>query len=112
MKNFVILFMLSLFFRMALASNTCIAPANTTAIYFANGINTTNASAQASLNRLMEELGEDYNSQKLEYALAYNQTGGIAIDLIHSRIQLGAQFNSQIMLWLKGIEVVLEKFLT
>lgn len=93
MKNLFLCLLLTICVQISFADGTCKSPIDSAVIYFGNGINTTNASAQASLNRLMQEMGGEYNGQKLEYAVAYNQTGGIGVDLLQSEIQLGAQFN-------------------
>jgi hypothetical protein len=110
MKNIILALLLSTSMQLLLAANVCVIPKDSTVIYFGNGINTTRESAKTSLLALVDGLGSEYNGQNLEYAIAYNQTGGIAINLLQSEIQLGAQFDSRFMLWLNGIGLIPDKF--
>ena len=97
---FVIFFLLAA--PVAFGNTQCIAPTAKTNIYFGNGINTTIISARSSLSRLRKELGEDMNGEQLEYALAYNETNGMVLDLIQASEQQAIQINSQLMLWLNA----------
>jgi len=92
------------------AQQTCPVPDKTVVIFFGNGINTTNRSAQESLKTLQDELGDTYNGQTLRYDLAYNRTTNIGVDLAQSVAQAGAQFSSQIMGWFNNIGVAPNRF--
>jgi hypothetical protein len=67
-----------------------------------NGVASSRQAVESSLKYLKLEFGDQYNRQKIEYALAYNETNGIALDVIQTVTQAGAQFDSNIMRWLNG----------
>jgi hypothetical protein len=112
MKNFILALFLLILTESSLAGSICTTPELSAVIYFGNGINTTRNSATSSLDRLSKELGDDYNGHKLEYALAYNQTGGMALDLVQATIQSGIQFTSRFTLWLNGVGLASDWFTT
>jgi hypothetical protein len=102
MKNIILLLTLLLSTHLASANGQCVQPTAGTAIYFGNGINTSKNSATASLQNLRKELGTNHNGDELVYALAYNQTDGMALDLLQAAEQQAVQINSRLMLWLNG----------
>jgi hypothetical protein len=51
---------------------------------------------------LAKELTNEYNGQKLQYALAYNRTAGMATDLGQASAESGVQNNKNILRWLYG----------
>ncbi len=102
MKKLLSILLLLWFATTAFAQSTCPAPEQSIAIFFGNGITTTPDSAELSLERLEEEIGDSYKGQKVRYDLAYNKTTNIYVDLGQSAVQAGIQFDSQIMLWLNG----------
>jgi hypothetical protein len=81
-------------------------------IFYGNGIDTTRESAQQSLDELKKSLGNTYNSQPLQYDLAYNQTGGMAVDLLQSMVQVGEQESGNLMAWLNNLGVMPDWFKT
>jgi hypothetical protein len=80
-KNIILAWSLSLLTNIVSAVPTCTTPEPSAVIYFGNGINTDRSSARSSLSRMAKELTNEYNGQKLQYALAYNRTTGMATDL-------------------------------
>lgn len=102
MKNIILACSLFLFMNIVSAAPTCIKPEASAVIYFGNGINTDKSSARNSLSRLAKELTNEYNGQKLQYALAYNRTTGMATDLAQASAQSGVQNNRNILRWLNG----------
>lgn len=103
MKSLLFLIIGLLFSPLILANTQCIPPTAGTVIYFGNGINTSMISAKASLDRLTKELGNDNNGEELKYSLAYNETEGMALDLVQASEQQAIQIDSRLMLWLNGI---------
>lgn len=100
-----ILYFLVLLFNttLATAQNTCYVPDQSVAIFFGNGIDTSEESAERSLNRLRDEIGATYNGRKVRYDLTYNKTSGKYEDLGQSFAQFVIQFDSQIMAWVNGM---------
>lgn len=84
------------------AASTCAIPVPSSVIYFGNGINTDRGSARNSLSLLQKELSGSYGDQKITYALAYNSTSGMSIDLAQAAAQSGTQNNRNIIRWLNG----------
>ena len=89
----------------AFAQQSCSDPSKNIAVFFGNGIQTDQNSAQASLKLLKNELGTAYNGQTIRYDLAYNATSGLAADLGQSVLQAQIQWDSQISGWLNRIGV-------
>jgi hypothetical protein len=87
----------------ASAQTQCAAAQQSLVIYFGNGIDTPRESAIRSMRALERTFGTTQNGQTLSYELAYNQTSGIAIDLIQSAGQAGVQFGSQVVGWLNNL---------
>ena len=106
MRNTLLIFSLFMLVENAFATSACIAPEAASVIYFGNGINTDRDSALSSLSRLKKELTTNYNNQKLTYALAYNSTSGMGIDLAQSAAQSGTQNNRDIIRWLNGKNLI------
>lgn len=102
MKSLLLAIVALLSSPLALGNTQCIPPASKTVIYFGNGINTSIISAKSSLDRITKEIGDDLNGEELEYALAYNETEGMALDLVQASEQQAVQINSKLMLWLNG----------
>jgi hypothetical protein len=109
MKHIFITLLLLTVMSHSLAANVCNVPQDSAVIYFGNGVNASRESAISSVHLLMDNIGSEYNGQRLEFAVAYNQTGGIALDFLQSEMQLGAQFDSEVMLWLNGIGLIPDK---
>jgi hypothetical protein len=101
-KNIILACSLFLFMNIVSAVPTCTTPEPSAIIYFGNGINTDRGSARSSLSRMSKELTNEYNGQKLQYALAYNRTTGMATDLAQASAQSGVQNNRNILRWLNG----------
>lgn len=112
MKSVLLLIIGLLFSPLILASAQCIPPSAGTVIYFGNGINTSMISAKASLDRLTKELGNDNNGEELKYSLAYNETEGMALDLVQASEQQAIQIDSRLMLWLNGAGLAPDWFST
>lgn len=87
------------------AQQTCSDPAKNIVIFFGNGIQTSERSAQRSLAAISREFGTTYNGQTIRYDLAYNATSGLAADLGQSVLQAQIQWDSQISGWLNRIGV-------
>jgi hypothetical protein len=88
------------------AQVTCPKPQQDVVIYFGNGIDTDRESATRSSNELQRALGTTYNNATLRYDLAYNQTSGIALDLVQSIGQAGIQWSSQVSGWLNNLSLM------
>jgi 3-deoxy-D-arabino-heptulosonate 7-phosphate (DAHP) synthase class II len=63
-------------------------------------------SQAAASNELQRALGTTYNNATLRYDLAYNQTSGIALDLVQSIGQAGIQWSSQVSGWLNNLSLM------
>ena len=87
----------------ASAQTACPKPKQDIVVYFGNGIDTSRRNAVRSLNKLIETLGTTYNGATLRYDLAYNQTEGIALDLVQSVDQAGIEWGSQVAGWLNQL---------
>lgn len=111
MKNIILACSLFLLMNIVSAAPTCTTPEPSAIIYFGNGINTDRSSARSSLSRMAKELTNEYNGQKLQYALAYNRTAGMATDLAQATAQSGVQNNKNILRWLNGKNLAPEWFL-
>lgn len=70
----IAIFML-LYVHIAYATSTC------SAVVHINGINTERPNAEKNLERLVAEVGEEYNGKVLNYVLGYNPTEGFLSDL-------------------------------
>jgi hypothetical protein len=88
------------------AQTTCPRPKQDVVVYFDNGIDTDRESAKRSQKILQESLGTTYNNATLRYDLAYNQTSGIALDLVQSIGQAGIQWSSQVSGWLNNLSLM------
>ncbi len=77
-------------------------PGQNVAIYFANGIATDIESASTSLRLLRRSLDKSLDGKDVRYRLAYNQTGGMAADLLQAAQQAGIQWDSEVFGWLLG----------
>jgi hypothetical protein len=88
------------------AQTTCPRPKQDVVIYFGNGIDTSPENAKRSQKTLQESLGTTYNGATLRYDLAYNQTSGIALDLVQSIGQAGIQWSSQVSGWLNNLSLM------
>ncbi|MBE0515651.1 hypothetical protein [Sulfurimonas sp.] len=64
-----------LYVHIAYATSTC------SAVVHINGINTERPNAEKNLERLVAEVGEEYNGKVLNYVLGYNPTEGFLSDL-------------------------------
>jgi hypothetical protein len=102
MKLLITLLLICLSFA-SLAQQTCTTPTQQIAVFFGNGIDTDQESAETSKARLQQYLGETYEGQTLTYDLAYNNTTNFVVDLLQSTAQAGIQFDSQILAWLYGL---------
>lgn len=73
--------------QLSFAEVSCVRPSLSATIYFSNGIKTDVRSAKASRAALEAALGTDYNGHALDYAIAYNETSGMAVDLAQPVLQ-------------------------
>jgi hypothetical protein len=90
MKKYLFLFLTFTVFAMQLKAETINEYMND--IYFANGINTSRASARITLdNTIRVEVLKQQYYQKTNFKLAYNNTLGIAFDLLEAYNQKQAE---------------------
>jgi hypothetical protein len=87
------------------AQQACSDTTKNIAIFFGNGIQTSQESAKKSLDAVKREFGLTYNGQTIRYNLAYNATSGMAADLGQSVLQAQIQWDSQISGWLNRLGV-------
>lgn len=102
MRAFLLMIILLASVTQVLAQNKCLRPNQAAMIYFNNGIKTDLRSAKASAKKLEAVLGPEYSNHALEYSLAYNETSGMAIDLVQATAQSGTQNNRNIIRWLSA----------
>ncbi len=95
---------------LSLAQQICPVSAQEVAVFFGNGIDTTQKEAERSRDALRKQLGDTYNGKTLTYTLAYNKTDGFSADLIQSAAQAGIQFDSQLSAWLYGLSIAPDWF--
>ncbi|WP_194714466.1 hypothetical protein [Noviherbaspirillum soli] len=87
MKNVICTIILWGLTQLSLAEVSCVRPSLSATIYFSNGIKTDVRSAKSSKAALEAALGTDYNGHALHYAIAYNETSGMAVDLAQTTDQ-------------------------
>jgi hypothetical protein len=110
MRNIICALFLWGLTQLSFAEVSCVRPTLSATIYFSNGIKTDVRSAKASRAALEVALGTEYNGHALDYALAYNETSGMAVDLAQASAQAGSQNNRNIIRWLNGKNLVPEWF--
>jgi hypothetical protein len=110
MKNIIFAIFLWGLTQLSLAEVSCVRPPLSATIYFSNGIKTDVRSAKASRAALEISLGTDYNGHALDFAIAYNGTSGMTVDLAQASAQAGSQNNRNIIRWLNGKNLVPEWF--
>lgn len=83
-------------------SALCLSTPEKLRIFHVNGIATSPQVAQRNLDELASAIGPTYSGKPIEYALSYNYTHELIVDLLQSATQIGLQFSSQVMLWMTG----------
>lgn len=81
---------------------SCINSQEKIKIFHINGIATNPQLAQRNLEELASAIGTIFGTANITYALSYNDTSNVIIDLLQSAAQLGLQFSSQVMRWIAG----------
>jgi len=104
--------LLAMWYPFSGSAQTCPQLEHQVVIYFGNGINTSPISAESSLRRLRNNLGDVYNNKKLRYDIAYNATDGMAEDLLQAAHQAGVQWDSELASWLERLDLAPEWFIS
>lgn len=95
MRNLLWLLLLTLAPAQAATMDTRLAKVDICGRYeviHINGVVTNSAGAQSNVNRLAQVYGNSHNGHLIAYALAYNRTRGLPLDLYQSMLQVIADF--------------------
>lgn len=114
MKLRIVAFFFTFFYLSAVWAQNSACPAlpQQVVVYFGNGINTDQRSAERSMTLLSKNLGTTYNNKTIRYDTAYNATDGMALDLLQAVQQRGLQLDSEVVSWIDRLDLAPDWFVS